>query len=135
MSINLKGKTSRIRIRDYLWTTIFSIVIGIGISIIGDIPAVFAILVLFLCWPVSDVIIDKIADSNPDYHNTIVRRSWIFPISTILVWFMGGFIIYGFHWFGDIPFGQSLSISIIVTSITGAVLGITAELEDRNYSK
>lgn len=107
--------------------TIFASVIAFLIYYFVGYPFILSLLVLLFSWPIAEIIIEKIASTVPANENREIVSSWKFPLFTITILFLIGFIVY---WFSEFTFTESLAITILIGAPVGAINGIIMEWED-----
>jgi hypothetical protein len=107
--------------------TILAIMFAFLIYFFAGYSFVLSLLVLLFSWPVTEIIIEKIASTIPGSENRITISNWKIPLFTIFVLLLIGLIVY---WFSELTFFKSLAITILIGAPAGALNGIVMEWED-----
>jgi len=107
--------------------TILATVIAFLIYYFAGYSFVLSLLVLLFSWPITEIVIEKIASTVPGYEKREIVSSWKTPLFTIAILLSIGLVV---HWLSELTFAESLAIAVLIGAPAGALNGIIMEWED-----
>jgi hypothetical protein len=107
--------------------TILAIFFSFLIYFFAGYPFLLSLFILLFSWPVTGIIIEKIASTVPGSENRITVSSWKIPFFTTVALLLIGLIVY---WLSELTFYKSLAITVLIGAPAGAINGILMEWED-----
>lgn len=113
--------------KQVLWGSALAAAVSLLIAAISPVPLLLALPILVFNWPITDIIIERIASRNPDADKRVVVRSWWPPALTAAIILVVTALVWRF---ARIPAGHAFAYATLTLTTAGAVLGIISEVED-----